>query len=167
MHSTNTAVFSSKLPETSLYFKEEGICERLVIPHQNPGMLRLLSVTVWPEIDSYNIIETEVGRSYEGQNLTGTQLCVDVKLNQKLSYVADNCQQSVHAAYFTTIETVLVVLPGQLDDLSICDLLNSKSLTITAYIEAVDARMLDCDTVQNCMLMLVDVKLHHNKRGGR
>lgn len=167
MHSTNRTVCSSKLPETSIYFKEESICQTLAIPHQNPGMLRLLDVNVWAEIDSYKMIQTEAGRSYEGQNLTGIQLSVDVKLSSKIIYVANNCEQSVHVANFETMENVFIILPNEMDNIDVCDLVNFQSITVSPYIEAVDARMAGHNMVQSCVLMLVDITLHQQQKGVR
>ncbi|WP_373601621.1 hypothetical protein, partial [Paraclostridium bifermentans] len=130
---------SQTLPLEAKYFKEEIINEILEIPKEKPDIENILNTLVWPEIESFKIIETEKGISNEGQNLTGFKLLVKVKLNEKITYVADHCSQPVHAAHFESVKTMFVVLPEMIDGEKTCVLLNKGKLSIMPYIECVEA----------------------------
>ena len=151
--------YQTNLPLTSDYFKEEVVSETLTIPCQKPDMERILDVLVWPEIANYELIATETGKSFEGQNLTGYKLAIEVLLKQKVTYVADRPEQDVHAAHFEYLKSTFIVVPKEIDGLDICDIVNSGRISITPYVEAVHAKMVDCRTIQKCVLVLVDAKL--------
>lgn len=147
----------NEIPETSKYFKEELIKELLVIPNNKPDIERVLDVLVWPEIENIKLVDTQVGKSIEGQNLSGVKLIVELKLKEKLTYVACEPTQSVHATYFETIKSIFVVLPREIDGKDICDLVRADKIQVIPYVEAVKSRMLDTRTVHRCVMLFVDV----------
>lgn len=147
------------LPENAIYFKEEEISEILPIPSQKPDIENILSVTIFPEVESMRIINTEVGRSNEGQVLTGTELVIELKLKEKITYVADDIAQSVHAVHYENLKSFFVVLPNEVNGNDICDLLRTNRVSVNPYIEAVNVRKLDERTIFKCVLLFIDVKL--------
>lgn len=147
------------LPVESLYFKEEMVCEILSIPAQKPDMERLLDVLVWPEVVNTNLIETPKGRSFEGQYLSGAKLVVEVNLKEKVTYVANEPTQSVHAAHYETLKSIFVILPEYIGDKKLCDLFRANRVIVSAYIEESCARMLDARTIHKCVMLFVDVKV--------
>lgn len=149
---------NQKLPETSRYFKEEVINEILEIPCQKPDMERVLKTLVSATVESTKLIRTEKGLSNEGQNLTGYKLVVKVRISEKITYVADYTTQPMHAAHYENIKNFFVILPEQIDGEDVCTLLKHKKLSITPYVECVEARMLDERHIHKCVMMLVDVK---------
>lgn len=146
------------IPKEALYFKEEEICEILEIPCQKPDIENILSVIVSPEIENLRIVETEVGRSNEGQVLTGSKLVLEIKLREKITYVADEATQSVHSAYYENLKSFFVIIPNEIDGENVCELLRANRISVNPYIEAVHARMLDCRTIFKCVLLFIDVK---------
>lgn len=149
----------TSLPEEALYFKEEMVCEILSIPPQKPDMERLLDVMVWPEVVSMNLVETQKGRSYEGQNLAGNKLVIEVNLKEKVTYVAHRPTQDVCAVHYETLKSIFVILPEKINGRKICDLHKSKRLIVTPYVEDVCARMIDTRTIHKCVMLFVDVKI--------
>ncbi|MGL4850023.1 MAG: hypothetical protein ACRC28_14065 [Clostridium sp.] len=150
---------SEHLPEYVNYFTEVSVTETLKIPCQKPDMEKLLSVLVSADIVSARLVETPIAKSYEGQNLSGHKLIVEVRLREKIKYVADKPYQSVHAAHYDdTMKSVFVVVPTELNGQRICDLIRKKKYSVTPYIEDVYAIKQDCRTVYKCVTMLVDVK---------
>ncbi|MEG0013670.1 MAG: hypothetical protein RR324_02395 [Cellulosilyticaceae bacterium] len=147
------------IPATATYFKEEMVCEVLSIPAQKPDMERLLDVMVWPEVVCTKLVETEKGRSFEGQYLSGVKLVVEVNLKEKVTYVANEPTQSAHAAHYETLKSMFVVLPEYVNGKKICDLVRSNQISVTPYVEDVCARMLDARTVHKCVMMFLDVKI--------
>ncbi|MGL5086327.1 MAG: hypothetical protein ACRC68_11535 [Clostridium sp.] len=149
----------SILPLDVKYFKEELVCEVLTIPVQKPDIERILDVMVWPEIENVNLIETEKGMSNEGQKLTGIKLVVEVRLKEKVTYVALEKAQSAHAAHYESLKSIFVILPEYVDGRKTCDLVRANRLSVTPYIEDVSARMLDKRTIHKCVMLFIDVKI--------
>lgn len=147
------------LPFKSEYFKEELISEVLTIPSQKPNMERILKILISPEIVDFKVVETEVGYSNEGQNLTGYKLVVELNIKQKITYVADEKTQSVHAAHYENMKSIFIVLPKEINNQDICELIRANRLAITPYIEAAKSRMLDCRRFHKCVMLFLDVKI--------
>lgn len=147
------------LPEKADYFKEELISELLTIPPQKPDIERVLDVLVSPEVVNVKLIDTPEGVSNEGQYLSGAKLVVELNLKEKVSYVAAEPTQSVHAAHFETLKSMFVILPTEIDGRNICDLYRANKLSINPYIEAVHHRALDCRNIHKCVMIFLDVKV--------
>lgn len=150
---------SNNLPEKVQYFTEISVTETLSIPLEKPDMENLLSVLVDAEVSSVKLIETPIGKSYEGQNLSGQKLIVEVTLKEKIKYVAATCYQSVHAAtYDDVMKSVFVVVPQEVNGQNICDLIRKRRYSVTPYIEDIYATMLDSRSLYKCVTLLIDVK---------
>ncbi len=150
---------STILPSESKYFKEELITELLTIPPQKPEMERILDILVWPEIVNVKLVDTQVGKSVEGQFLSGAKLVVEVNFKEKVTYVACEPCQSVHAAHFETLKSMFVILPQEIDGRNICDLVRADRIQVTPYIESIKFRMLDTRTIHKCVMAFLDVKV--------
>ncbi|MFI3209465.1 MAG: hypothetical protein R3Y64_00200 [Peptostreptococcaceae bacterium] len=145
-------------PESIEYFKEELISEVIVLPQNRPDIKRVLDISVWPEVLKTHLVETKVGTSNEGQHLSGLKLVVDLKLKQKISYVADEPTQSVHAQAFEYYKSMFVILPQQINNVDVYDLVRSGRLQVTPYIEAVKFRLQDPRSVHKCVMIFLDVR---------
>ncbi|MGL4772521.1 MAG: hypothetical protein ACRC2K_03055 [Clostridium sp.] len=145
-------------PKDAQYFKEEEILEILTIPCQKPDIENILSVIVSAEVENIRVIDTEVGKSNEGQNLTGKKLVVELRLKEKVTYVADECTQSVHAAHYENLKSFFVIIPNDVNGNDVCDLIRANRININPYVEAVHTRMLDNRTIFKCVLIFIDVK---------
>ncbi|MGL5416305.1 MAG: SPOCS domain-containing protein [Clostridium sp.] len=145
------------IPEKSKYFKEEAICEILTISAQKPDIERILDVVVWPSIENIKLVETEVGISVEGQRLSGYKVIVELRIKEKVTYVASEVTQSVHAAHFESLKSVFVVIPKEIDGKPTCNLIKAGKLNVTPYVEAVQTRLLDCRKIHKCVMIFVDV----------
>ena len=149
----------SILPKEAMYFKEELVDDILTIPCQKPNMERVLDIVCAADIESYKLIETDIGNSYEGQKLTGQKLVVEVRIKEKLTYVADELSQSAHAAHYEKLKSVFVILPQMHDGHHICDLVRANRVSITPYIEGVCYRQLNERDVHRCLMLFVDVRV--------
>ena len=147
------------LPTGVKYFKEEPMCEIISIPKQKPDMDRILDILVSPEIEHMNLIETEKAMSNEGQMLTGYKLAVEIKLKQKLTYVADDPRQPVHAAHYESLKGMFVILPERVDDRNINELLRAGRLTVVPYIENIYFKNIDSRNIFKSILLFLDVKI--------
>lgn len=149
-----------ELPREVKFFKEELVCELLPIPEEKPEMERVLDVMVWPEVKRIDVVKTEKGQSNEGQQLGGVKLIVEILLKEKLMYVANRCDQPVHAVHYDTLKSIFVILPEEIDGRKICELIRLNKIQVIPYIEKVYARMLDDRNVHKCVLLLADVKIN-------
>lgn len=145
------------IPKDIKYFKEEAICEVLTIPCQKPDMERILDIMVWPEIENIRLVDTEEGYSIEGQRLSGTKLVVEVRLKEKVTYVADEITQSVHAAHYETLKSIFVVVPAIIDDKPICNLVKTGRLSVEPYVEDAMWEMIDCRRIHKCVMLFLNV----------
>lgn len=148
-----------RLPSQSKYFKEELISEILTIPPQKPEIERILDILVWPEVVNVKLVETDIGRSNEGQNLSGVKLVIELNLKEKVTYVACDPTQSVHALHFESLRSIFVVVPPQIDGKDICSLVRADKIPINPYIEINKFRLLDCESIHHCILLFLDIKI--------
>ncbi len=149
----------TKLPKEVENFKEELICEILPIPKQKPDIKNVIDVMVWPEITKYKLIKTQKGYSNEGKKLDGHKLVVEVKLKEKLTYVADECTNAIHGVHYNTIKSVELVLPEEIDGEKVCELVKLNKLNIIPYLEEVFVRKLDCRNAHKCVMLLLNVEV--------
>lgn len=150
---------ADNLPENLKYFTQTTISETLTIPYPKPDMEQLLTVMVCIEVVSVKAVETAKGLSNEGQNLTGCKLVVELKLNEKIKYVADEPTQPVHAAHFEQVlKSIFIVIPCEINGERICDLIRRNKVLVKPYIEDIYGMMLDKRTIFKNIILLVDVK---------
>ncbi|WP_053956594.1 DUF3794 domain-containing protein [Inediibacterium massiliense] len=146
-----------QFPEDPKYFKQFSVFGELQIPNEKPDIEQLTSVMVDPEIVSMRLIDTPCMKSLEGQLLSGKKLVIELKLKQKITYVADEPTQSVHAAHFENLKSVFVIMPQKIDDICIQDLFYTDRLIVKPYIEDVYGELRSKRTVFTNIAMLIDV----------
>ncbi|MBM7625130.1 DUF3794 domain-containing protein [Sporohalobacter salinus] len=126
-----------------------SIPETLTIPEQKPDIEQVNKVAIKVEIISQRVVRTPVscGCSIDGNNLTGRKLIIEGVLNQKVFYVADVDEQSVHAAHFKVPFSTFIVIP--------CDTTKYSKFRIDPYVEDVFVRLEDKRTLfKNVALFL-------------
>lgn len=159
IYKSNNNYIQNILPKESTYFKEEAISEILTISCPKPDIEKVLDLMVWPEVEEMEIVDTAQGVSNEGQRLSGIKLLVKIRLREKLTYVADDPEQSVHAAHFETLKSMFVILPQEVNGKKTCDLIRTKRISAMPYVEAVYPRLIDKRTINKCVLLFLDIKL--------
>lgn len=138
---------NDNVPEYSKYFKQFQVQEICCVPCQKPDIEQILRVIVNAEIIETKIVTTSRGISNEGQILTGKKLLVRGKLIQKIEYVADDPEQSVHAAEFEKLFSDFIVM----DDYLEC----TTPVTVTPYIEDIYIKQINKRKVfKNVMLLI-------------
>lgn len=153
-----TVGISKELPEAPKYFTEISVPEVVKIPAQKPDIEQLLEVIVEAEILSMRLVDTPCLKSFEGQMLSGKKLVLELKLKQKLVYVADQASQPVHAAHYEEVlRSAFVIVPKYIDGKEIELLLKAGKIRITPYIEDIYAEQKDKRTVFKNITLLIDV----------
>lgn len=151
---------AAQIPENPIYFTQISIPEILKLPDSKPDIEQLVSVTVEAQIVHSNLIDTPCIKSYEGQLLSGKKLIIEIRLIEKIVYVADEQTQSVHAAHFeNTMKSIFIVVPNEIAGTPIEKLFKQKKLVITPYIEDIFAMQRDKRTIFKNITMLIDVTL--------
>lgn len=148
-----------QLPKEVKYFREELIDEIIVIPEDRANIENVLSISVYPDIESISLVSTERGLSNEGQMLSGIKLVVEVNLKRKITYIVDDMGKSVQAIPNNIIKNICVILPEYINSKNTCDLVRAGRININPYIEHVHFRKLDKRRIFNCIMILVDVRL--------
>lgn len=138
-------------PINPTMFKQLSVQENLEIPSAKPDIEQIVSVNVGIKIKNTYVINTPVGFSREGQNLTGHKLVVEGLLIQKVEYVADEPTQSVHAAHFEVPFSTYIVLP--------LGFVPGTKLDVTGYIEDIYVQLLCKRTIFKNVTILLDARI--------
>lgn len=127
-------------PVANSTFKQLHKEEVVKIPPQKPDVEQLLNTLVDIEITNTKVINTITGVSLEGQTLTGYKLIVEGILNQKIEYVADEPEQSVHAAHYRVPFSTFIVLPSNFDPVN-------SDIEVEGFVEDIFTKLIDKRTV--------------------
>lgn len=146
-------------PEELQYFKEEHINQCICIPEDKPNIDEIVDVFIHPEIIDMRILKSKDGISNEGQKLTGYKLVVQVKLNEKITYISDDGIQSVCALHYEILKSIFIILPEEVEGKSISDMFKSSRIIVNPFIEHTDTRMLDCRNINTSILIILDARI--------
>lgn len=156
--SIKTNGVSPELPQNPVYFTEISIADIMKIPPQKPDMEQAVSVTVEARVTSKRIVDTECAKSIEGQLLTGKKLVMELKLIQKVIYIADKPTQPAHAFHDEeTRRSVFIIVPKFVNGIEVERLLKTNKLIVTPYIEDIYAEQMDNRTIFKNITLLIDV----------
>lgn len=139
---------ADSLPVNPTVFREFTVHETLVMPEAKPDVEQILKVIAQAGITSTRVIRTPIGRSLEGQILSGFKLIVEGEILQKIEYVADKCNQSVHAVHFNIPFSTFIVLPSNYTI--------GTPVAVTAYIEDIYVETIDKRTIFKNVMLLLD-----------
>lgn len=150
---------ASTFPIEPKYFTQVSIPETLIIPEPKPDMEQLLSVCVDPQVEAIKLIETPLALSNEGQFLSGCKLVIELRLREKVKYVADEPTQTVHAAHYENVlKSIFIIVPCEVDGIPIRTLLERNRIKIIPYIEDIYAEMTDKRTIFKNITIFIDAK---------
>lgn len=141
------------------YFTEIAIPEIVELPEAKPDMKQLISVMVDCKVASIRVIDTPTGLSAEGQKLYGKKLSIELELQQKVKYVADEPTQSIHAAHFTKlVSNVFIIVNPTIGTDSIEKLIAQGRYVITPYIEDIYGEQLDRRTIFKNITLIIEAR---------
>lgn len=153
-----------EMPHKMRFFKEQTISEIIALPDCSPNISTLLKMLTSANIESFKLIETRKSTSNEGQRLTGYKLLIKVKIKEKIMYIADKCTKPVHAIHQEDIVTLFAVLPKNIDNVDICDLIKNNNLIITPFVLSSDLHKIDKKTIHKCVLLLLNITSNLSKK---
>ena len=135
------------LPSDAVAFKQFNVEENLCLPCQKPDIEQIVKVMAEVVIKSTRVIKTPKAISLEGQKLTGWKLIIEGEVKQKIEYVADEPEQSVHAAHFNVPFSTFIVLPEHFKI--------GTPIDVTGYIEDIFVQQLN----KRCMFKNITILL--------
>lgn len=125
------------------YFTQFVISEVAEVPNIKPDIEQVISVIVEPEIISKKVINTPKGISCEGQRLSGKKIVVELKIKQKILYVANVKEQSVHGFENEFYQSTYVVIPKFIEGTDVEVLLKNNLLQPVLKVEDVYFKQID------------------------
>ena len=159
-HSCAKAVGASTVfPSTLVHFKQVTVDQDLILPENKCCVDDLISINSSVEVDSVKLVDTIIGTSLEGQNLTGCKLAVSLSSNDIIVYsTAKHCKNVQSSTFNNTICCLFIVVPCTINGVGTDKLVAQGNLLVTPYIEDICAikGQNDC-TVHKCLSLLLNV----------
>lgn len=141
------------------FFTQFTVEEHVKVPDQKPDVEEVISAIVDSKIVSLNVIDTAEGTSYEGQNLSGKKIAVEIELRQKIMYISNTVVQSVHVVENLTLQSVYVVVPKLIYGSKPEDLIKCKYFNPKIVIENVMAEKIDCRNIFKNIIIFIEFTL--------
>lgn len=138
---------SDYLPVNSAVFKQMNVEQNFCLPDAKPDIEQIIKIFSEMKIKSTKVIKTPKGTSLEGQILTGWKIVVEGVVKQKIQYVAEEPEQSVHAAHSDILFSTYILLPD--------NFVMGTPITIHGYIEDVYAQRMDERCIFNNITILL------------
>ncbi len=129
-------------------FKQTFIDNILQVPDVKPDIENVIDVDAKFICTNTKIIDTPVGTSHEGQNLTGKKLVVNGKLCITVTYVAEVETQTVHTAHFEICVCEYIVVPSGTD--------LDCNINPSAYIEDIFFEKINCRQLFTNIVFIVE-----------
>ncbi|MCT4508391.1 MAG: hypothetical protein N4A48_06450 [Tepidibacter sp.] len=102
--------------------------ETINLAENMPDIKEFISIIIEPNIIHSKIINTISGISDEGQHLYGKKMVLHIKLKQKLLYLSDTQDYSIHTIENEYLQSTYIVIPPSIEGSSIEDLLKFNYL---------------------------------------
>ncbi len=109
--------------------------EVINLPKNMPDIKEFVSIIIEPEITHTKIIDTINGISDEGQHLYGKKMVLHIKLKQKILYLADIQNQSIHTIQNEYLQSAYIIVPAFIKGSDIKDLLKFNYLKTTIKVQ--------------------------------
>lgn len=132
-------------------FKQINVDNTFCIPVVKPDIEQIVKVWSEAKICKHKIIKTPIGKSYEGQKLTGYKLVIMGEIKMKYEYVALNETQTVHTAHNNIPFCGYIVLPERFNP--------STIVFPTVAIEDIHADQCGIRSIYSNVTMLLNVEL--------
>jgi len=123
--SVNDAEFFSSIEVSGIFELVDGM----------PDIDQVLSIITDPELVSLETINTAKAISAEGQRLTGKKVAVEIRMRQKILYVANGHGQAVHIIEDERFEGAYVVVPALIEGTVPEILIKNKRLKAKVEVE--------------------------------
>lgn len=122
----------NKIQNYFSYFNSEDI---LKLPDELPNIKKIISIVVEPEVISKKAINTIKGYSSEGNYFTGKKIIVYLKLKQKILYVTNSENETIHLFINEYFDSVSIVIPPTINGSNPQKLIDYEYIKAAIYIQ--------------------------------
>ncbi|NPV71676.1 MAG: DUF3794 domain-containing protein [Firmicutes bacterium] len=144
-------------PIAPTMFTEIAVMDTVDVPEPKPPIEQLVSVLLDVTLKSTRIIQTPVGTSVSGLRLTGCKLVVEGNIDEKITYVASEPDQPVHAVEGSVPFSTFVVIPPSVNCVPVNDLL--KAFKVTPFVEDVFVDVVSPRKIFKNIILFLDVSI--------
>lgn len=148
-----------QLHKESKFFSFISSEEVILLPDYMPNIKKVLSIIVEPEIISKKCVSTLKGESSEGEYYSGKKMVVHFKLKQKILYVADVKEKTMHTYENEYFHSAAIVIPSIIEGSNPEILLKFDYLQTQVYIHNIIIKKLNERTFFINMSLLIDTFL--------
>ncbi|MGL5380752.1 hypothetical protein [Clostridium sp.] len=141
---------------TNRSFRAMNIDNTFCIPVNKSDIEKIVKVGVNGKVYKYKLIKTPVGRSLEGQILTGYKLLIMGELQLEYQYVELEKKQNVHTVYNRVPFAGSVVMPEMFN---ICEILHPMIL-----IEDIDTNKVSTRCIYTNVTIMLNVDICQNEK---
>lgn len=164
MSKINYIGISQVFPCSPKYFTETCFFDVFTLPEDCKNINSVLSVNPSINVIGVNLIETPVEISYEGQQLLGYKLIVELSICHKIVYleyplVDNSCYDNpaLNVDLGNNLKSLFVILPCSICGIDTCSLIRKKAFSVTPYIENMSVQVLDNRSIYFNMDIFINV----------
>lgn len=149
----------SKCEEERLeYFSQFNVREIIKVPDHLPDIEEIVSVLVEPKIISLKAIKTMRGVSAEGQYLSGGKLLAEIEISEKILYLANIPDQSLHVIENKSFHSGYIVIPPLIEGTKIDLLIRYNRLKAKVFTEDIAIKLTNCREIFKNIFLLLGAK---------
>ncbi len=137
------------------YFSYLSLGETISLPDTLPNIKQIVSYIIESEIISIKTIDSMKGLSIEGQCLSGKKIILQVKLKQKLLYVGDVPEKTIHTFQNEYYKSATIAIPSIIKGSDPEKLIENKYLQTNIELEDYKVKKIDCRTIFNSAIMYI------------
>lgn len=156
---TNYIGVSDNLPINIKYFKEDLFDVIFFKKPNSKDIYDIVSVSVDSNVNSMKLLNTPIRTSNEGSKLSGKKLFVELDLSYSIKYTTNSVEKYLYILNSSTTKIVYIVVPSEIDDISIEDLVRRKKIVVQPYIEDLYADIRTPDSIYIRTLLLTNIHI--------
>lgn len=141
------------------YFSQFSVEEIINVPKLKPDIEQIVSTIIDPEIISIKFINTFEGTSFEGQRLTGKKAVIELKFKQKVLYVAEEPEQSIHGMETEFYTSAFVVIPKCIEGTDPSILLKKGLIKVAITVEDIFVRQMSKRSLFKNLCILIKLNI--------
>ena len=150
---------SNILPEIVQYFSEVTFIDSIKIPYDRPCINEILSAISSINIVSTKLIKTDIAKSYDGKNLSGYKLLVELNLKEKIKYLSLEQKKSIQILDLENkTKNIFITVPSIINNIKIEDLIRRNLFAINSYIEDIYCTKVDNRNILKALSLIVEIK---------
>ncbi|MGL4912857.1 MAG: hypothetical protein ACRC3Y_10570 [Romboutsia sp.] len=150
---------NDNLPINIKYFKEELFDVMCVKKPNAKTICDIVSVSIDCSINSIKLLNTATRTSNEGNKLSGKKLLIELDFSYSIKYTTDSVEKYLYILNSNTTKIIYIVVPTEIDNVPIEDLVRKKKINVQTYIEDLYADIRSPDEVYIRTLLLTNVNI--------